>query len=313
VPPPPTRTPPPTFTPTPVAEQAQVDPNAAATAQAVATQSTAQQEQAQQTQEQQNPPPAQAAQATPAAPQAAATITPTVEPTATAAAQVAEVVVNSQINIRQGPGTNYNIIGAANQGERFPVTGKNQAGDWWQINYRGQAGWVFGQLVTPQNTGAVAVAQNIPAPPPPPPPTNTPVPQPTQPPAAQPPPAPAEPNYEFNVALLQKCDPNAGVTYVDGTTYKNGQPASGYLVAFSYAPDGPIVAKIQSGPHQGYPGWRQGFYSHILQTNGPREGTWYFWVVDQNDKRISKMVEVRTDGQAGDGKCQQAIVDFDSR
>ena len=49
-----------------------------------------------------------------------------------------------------------------------------------------------------------------------------------------------------------------------GTTYKGGQPASGYLVAYSDAPDGPILATMQSGPHPGYEGWRTGFYSHIL-------------------------------------------------
>jgi hypothetical protein len=242
---------------------------------------------------------------------AAPTDTPLPEPTATP--QAAEVVVNSAINIRQGPGTTYNLLGSAQPGERFPVTGKNQSGDWWQISYNGQSGWVFGQLVTAQNTEAVQVAQNIPAAPPPPPPTNTPAPQPTQPPAAEAPTATPKSTYEFNIALLQKCEPNAGVTYVEGTTYKGGNPTSGFLVAFSYAPDGPIVAQIQSGPHEGYPGWRQGFYSHILQTDGPREGNWFFWVVDSTGKRISEIANVHTDGTAGDGKCQQAVIDFDSR
>ncbi len=214
--------------------------------------------------------------------------------------------------MRGGPGTEYNILGAANPGERYPVTGKNQAGDWWQINYYGQSGWVFGALVTAQNVQAVALAVNIPAPPPatatspPPPPTNTPVPQqaaPTSPPAQ---------NYEFNRALVQKCDPNAGVTYVQGTVYKSGSPANGYLVTFSYAPDGPQVATVTSGPHTGYEGWGTGFYSHILQSNGAREGNWFFWIVDSSGKRISAIANVHTDGESGDGKCQQAVVDFDS-
>jgi hypothetical protein len=126
-----------------------------------------------------------------------------------------------------------------------------------------------------------------------------------------PPPAP-EPSYEFNKALLQKCSPNAGVTYVEGTTYKNGQPANGYNVAFSYATDGPIIAQTISGPHQGYPGWRTGFYSHIIDSASPREGDWYFWIVDGSGKRISQIAHVHTDGEAGDGTCQQAVIDFDS-
>jgi len=69
---------------------------------------------------------------------------------------------------------------------------------------------------------------------------------------------------------------------------------------------------VQSGPHQGYEGWNTGFYSHIIQHDGPREGDWHFWIVDSNGQRISKTAHVHTDGSAGDGKCQQAVIDFDS-
>lgn len=120
-------------------------------------------------------------------------------------------------------------------------------------------------------------------------------------------------NAYFNIAVLQRCDPNAGVTYVEGTTYVNGAPQSGYLVAFSWMPDGPIVAFIQSGPHAGYEGWNPGFYSHILDASGPREGNWSFWIMDENRNRISAIAQVHTDGEAGPGKCQQAVIDFDSR
>jgi len=247
---------------------------------------------------------------------------PTPEPTPP---PPAEVVINSAMNIRGGPGTTYNVIGSASQGQRFPTTGKNPEGNWWQIDYNGQAGWVFGDLVTTQNTEAVAVAVNIPQPPPPTPVPPQPQPQPEQPQPAPPEPAPAEPapaepapppasdpNLEFGRAVFQKCAPNAGVTYVEGTTYKNGQPVNGYNVAFSYAPDGPIVAQVVSGPHEGYPGWRTGFYSHILKPDGPREGNWFFWIVDGSGNRISAIGNVQTNGEAGDGKCQQAVIDFDS-
>jgi hypothetical protein len=149
---------------------------------------------------------------------------PTAAPTPTTA-QAAEVVINSQINVRGGPGTNYNVIGAANAGERFPVTGKNNDGTWWQINYNGQPGWVFGELVAAQNTQAVAVAANIPAPPPtatPAPVPPTPVPQPTQPPEAQPtaPPAAQPPaqndSFPFLLGDTASCVPNAGNSYFQG-------------------------------------------------------------------------------------------------
>ncbi|GIV77085.1 MAG: hypothetical protein KatS3mg050_1479 [Litorilinea sp.] len=281
-PPLPTRTPAPTFTPTPPAPPVANEPNPAPVATTPAVEEP--------------PPPAELPP----------TDTPTPEPLPT---RPAEVVISTNMNVRGGPGINYNIIGTANPGERYPITGKNPEGTWWQINYNGQNGWVFGELVTAENAESVAVAANIPAPPPPtptpvpPPPTPTPVPQPQ---------APPQPTYEFNRAILQRCAPNAGVTYVEGTTYKNGQPVNGYRVAFSYAPDGPIVATVQSGPHEGYPGWRTGFYSHILKADGPREGDWYFWIVDASGNRISQIAHVHTDGEAGDGKCQQAVIDFDS-
>lgn len=305
-PPVPTRAPAPTFTPTPEAPPAPVDPAAAATAQAIAQQA--------------QPPAEQPAAEQPAAEQPAAEVTaeptPTDTPEPPTPTPAAEVIINTNMNVRGGPGTNYNIIGAASAGERYPVTGRNDAGDWWQISYQGQNGWVFNDLVTAQNTGGVAVAVNIPAPPPvAPAPQPQPQPQPQEPPPQQeqaPPPAPAEPSYQFNKAIVQRCDPNQGVTYVQGTTYRNGQPTNGLLVAFSYAQDGPIVATVQSGPHQGYEGWGTGFYSHIIQANGPREGDWYFWIVDGNGQRISKAAHVHTDGSAGDGKCQQAVIDFDS-
>lgn len=296
-PPLPTRTPAPTFTPEPTAVQTPVDPAAAATAQAA------------------EPAPAPVDQ--PVADQPVVQPPPEAPPTDTPVPPTpvppAEVVINTNMNVRGGPGTNYNILGSASTGERYSIKGKNDAGSWWQIDFRGQDAWVFGDLVSAQNADSVAIAQNIPAPPPP-----TPVPptQPPPPPAepAQPaePAPPPEPSYQFNKAILQRCDPNEGVTYVEGTTYRNGQPTNGLLVAFSYAVDGPIVATVQSGPHQGYPGWRTGFYSHILSPSGPREGDWYFWIVDESGKRISKAGYVHTDGSAGEGRCQQAVIDFDS-
>jgi hypothetical protein len=156
---------------------------------------------------------------------------------------VAEVLVGQIVNIRSGPGTNYNLVGSANQGQRFTVTGKNQAGDWWQIDYNGQTGWVYGPLVTPQNTEGVAVALNIPpAPtaPPPPPATATPAPQPTQPPAPAPQPqAPASnPNLPYDLVRTERCDPNPGVTYFSGYVRDtNNNPVNAVCVhIFFYEP-----------------------------------------------------------------------------
>ena len=148
-------------------------------------------------------------------------------------------------------------------------------------------------------------------------PTRTPVvirPTPSATPSILPTSTPAAPasGHLFKRAILSRCDPNGAVTYVHGTVYQNSQPVNGYRVVFSWQPDGAVVAGITSGPHAGYPGWAPGYYSHILQAGGPREGDWWFWIQDEAGKRISEMAHVHTDGVAGEGKCQQAIINFDS-
>ena len=94
--------------------------------------------------------------------------------------------------------------------------------------------------------------------------------------------------------------------------YVNGQPQSGYLVVFSYAPDGPpATPPVQSGPHAGYEGWNQGFFSHIINASSPQAGNWYSWIVDESGNRISEMANWQFDGPGG--QCNQIKVGFDSR
>lgn len=286
---PPTRTPLPTFTPTPPGPVVDVAAtNAAATAAAAV-------------------PPTPVPTDTPAEPP-----TPT-QPAATPTPDAATATTSQAINVRGGPGTNYPIIGAAQSGTVFTIKGKDPTGAWWQVDYQGRDGWLFGQLVNAQNTGAVAVAQNIP---PPPPPTATqppPPPPPTQAPAAQPtqPPAPST-KYKFNVVVVSRCERQPAGNWFEGTTYIGGQPANGYKVVFSYAPDAtPITAPVISGPHPGYPGWKPGYYSHIINANGPKAGDWYVWVVDDAGQRISEIGKWTSTGPGE--ACNQAVVDFDSR
>ena len=85
------------------------------------------------------------------------------EPTATPEPRNAQVIVNTQLlNVRGGPGTNYPTVGIVDQGERFDVTGKNGAGDWWEIEYNGGRAWVFNSLVVTENTESVSIAALIP-------------------------------------------------------------------------------------------------------------------------------------------------------
>lgn len=117
---------------------------------------------------------------------------------------------NVLMNVRGGPGTNYHVIGTASPGQSYLITGKNPGlGDWWQIDFAGETGWVYGPLVTASNASSVQVAVVIPAPPPPtatpiPP---TPVPAPTQPPA---------PRFPFSLVNNGHCNPHGSITFFNG-------------------------------------------------------------------------------------------------
>ena len=68
------------------------------------------------------------------------------------------VTINTRINVREGPGTNYAVLGTAPPGERFVITGKSPGlGDWWRIDIGDRTGWVYGPLVTATNAQSVQV------------------------------------------------------------------------------------------------------------------------------------------------------------
>ena len=72
--------------------------------------------------------------------------------------QVPMVTIKTHMNVRKGPGTNYAIIDTAGPGEKYRITGKNPGrGDWWQIDYKGRTGWVYGPLVTATNAESVQI------------------------------------------------------------------------------------------------------------------------------------------------------------
>lgn len=234
------------------------------------------------------------------------TPTPTNTPTPTPTPKPEVVVATQRLNVRAGPSTLHPRISRVTQGTVLEVVGKNPEGTWWQVRLPdGTIGWVYGGLVTAQGAiETVQVAQNIPTPPPTPTPRPTPTPKPT--------PTP-RPQYTYNKALLYGCEYNAGVTEVHGTVYYNHAYKNGARVVFSTQPDGPwITPPAITGPHTGYSDWPPGFYSHILQANGPRAGIWYFWIVDESGRRISVIQQVRTDGVAAPGKCQKWTLDWDT-
>lgn len=57
-----------------------------------------------------------------------------------------EVTIES-LNVRQGPGTEYEAIGLVREGETVTITGQADNG-WYQITYQGEAGFVSGKYIT---------------------------------------------------------------------------------------------------------------------------------------------------------------------
>jgi hypothetical protein len=69
-------------------------------------------------------------------------------------------MVYTTVNLRQGPGTTYEIIGKIPAGSRIAVGGCS--GQWCQASWQGQDGYVIATSLTPN-----APPQGYPPPPPP--------------------------------------------------------------------------------------------------------------------------------------------------
>jgi len=218
---------------------------------------------------------------TPTATAAPPTATPTPEPpTATPTSAGPPIVTAAgEVNVRQGPGTNYAVIGHLTTGEVALLIGRNETGDWWQIRRDdGAIGWVLGQLVVVEgDTTAIPVAVAPPSPTPPPAPAATNTPRPAPPAPATPQPAVA---YTVSVRLRgvgehsQRC--NAGdhtifVSVVDPA----GNPINGVRVREVF------TGQVQVTGAQGKGDGRVEFDIY-------RGGGGQVEVIDENDNRISE-------------------------
>ena len=58
-------------------------------------------------------------------------------------------ITGGPVNVRSGPGTGYGKIGDAQDGAIYRITGKNEAGDWYQFSFgEDQPGWVSARFAT---------------------------------------------------------------------------------------------------------------------------------------------------------------------
>lgn len=72
-------------------------------------------------------------------------------------------ITSDLVNVRSGPGTEFDLVGTAATGETFTVLAKTAAADWWQVCcVEGQNGWVFGELAAVQGAEGVPVAAAAP-------------------------------------------------------------------------------------------------------------------------------------------------------
>lgn len=95
--------------------------------------------------------------------EALAVVTP--DPNILPLAEVSEELVN----LRSGPGAEYEVLSQLSQGQMLAVVGRNEAGDWLAVKFGSDAGWIFGELVTYSGDSADLPVQT-------PPPTSTPLP-----------------------------------------------------------------------------------------------------------------------------------------
>lgn len=90
-----------------------------------------------------------------------------ITPTVAIAAEPRLIVEGDAVNVRSGPDTTFDLVGAATQGQTFNLLAKNAQGDWWQVCcINDQPGWIYAELARVENAETVAVAADLPVAPP---------------------------------------------------------------------------------------------------------------------------------------------------
>jgi uncharacterized protein YraI len=81
-------------------------------------------------------------------------------PGAASAADIASATM--ALNIRSGPGPQYEIVGAIPARGRAAIVGCIQGSLWCQVSYNGQRGWAYSQYLTAQLSGrSLIVAEHL--------------------------------------------------------------------------------------------------------------------------------------------------------
>jgi uncharacterized protein YraI len=201
--------------------------------------------------------------------------TPEPLPTDTPAPASPMVIVQQNMNVRGGPGTNYPVVGSATQGDNSKMTGRNDDGSWIQVEYPSAdgKGWVYTSLVDVSGDASslpVAQASMDPLPPAPP----TPVP----PVKEEAPPPPPEPQYQFMPAEGWHASENPGIVHFKGRI-KDGQGnlVNGYSILLdNWAWK---VLSHPTGPSHWYPEKGPGEWDVVFSEIRDGQGWWWMSVV----------------------------------
>jgi hypothetical protein len=194
------------------------------------------------------------------------------------------VTLDVDLNVRTGPGTNYERIGWLAAGTTVSIIGRNANGTWWHIPYPDApdgAAWISAGYGTARDTQGVPVVEA--------PPTPTPSAPKATPTTETPPPTPP-PAYQYTPTGWYG-DTNYGLTRFMGDIRDTaGNPVNGLFVratcgtyaTISY-PSGPVGW----GPLGESSDWPPGFYD-ITVDSKPVPCMWTLQVVDTDDRETVK-------------------------
>ena len=69
-------------------------------------------------------------------------------------------VTVSLLNLRSGPGTEFDVVTMAAVDEALPIIGQDENWpEWWQVDYNGQTGWVFAPMI--ETAGPLSQVPNM--------------------------------------------------------------------------------------------------------------------------------------------------------
>ncbi len=186
--------------------------------------------------------------------------------TGEAAAKTSDAQLNTTqiLNVREGPGTAFAVLGQISPGENYAITGKTEASDWWQIDFGDRKGWVIGQLVsTDGDNSAVATVTDLPA-----------APQVAAVAAAEAAPAAEAGGGEAEVASAEAAPPEAAAAPPPAAAAPSGGGSFGYGVQGHVVDNGQIFTVLDSMAGMGFNWFKQQVEWKRFESAGPGQIDW---------------------------------------